>query len=111
MFPLSLPVMSNFARKKITNQDTVCDDEATPTGPNGHYVISNGSIPTSPTPLSPPHRPVSLNLVTMTSPEYTPLQLEEPDSPEFYRTKSYDEVLFDIRKIHPEKIAVSGHTH
>jgi hypothetical protein len=48
--------MSSFARKKITNQDTLCDDEdATPTRANGHYIISNGGVPTSPTPLSPPY--------------------------------------------------------
>jgi hypothetical protein len=81
--------MSSFARKKIINQDTVGDDDdAMPTRPNGHYIITNGSIPTSPTPLSPPY---SLTV--------------EPDSPELFRTKSYDEILFDIRKISPEKIA------
>ena len=34
---------------------------------------------------------------------------DEPESPALYRTRSYDAVLFDIRKIQPEKIAV-GHT-
>jgi hypothetical protein len=34
-----------------------------------------------------------------------PSQTVEPDSPELFRTKSYDEILFDIRKISPEKIA------
>ena len=57
--------MSSFARKKIINQDTVGDDSgAMPTRPNGHYIISNGSIPASPTPLSPPYSLVRLNIAT-----------------------------------------------
>ena len=110
--------MSQFAPKRIFNTLNSCELDPFDHKVNGHgsCVIANGTI-------SPPATP-SIDFVSVCACMYAmnvyilwseiflfshSLQecLDHPDSPGIFRTQSYDAVLFDIRKVSAEKLAVS----
>jgi len=84
----------SFAPKRIVNVDTLPSYDLHPQCPVNGQVIINGSIPTSPN-----------TIPNYEDPLQTQTDGDEQESPAFYRTQSYDAVLFDIRRIQPERIA------